>query len=90
MGKTLTIGAAVGRLDTFIIEPFVPHEQSEEYYVCIYATREGNTILFHHEGGVDVGDIDAKANRLDISIDGVLSVDKAKELVGELPAEQRK
>ena len=28
--------------------------------MCIYAGRAGNTVLFHHEGGVDVGDVDTK------------------------------
>ena len=28
--------------------------------MCIYSGREGDTILFHHEGGVDIGDVDAK------------------------------
>ena len=54
------MGKASGRLNNFIIEPFVPHGQQDEYYVCIYSHREGETILFHHEGGVDIGDVDAK------------------------------
>ncbi len=32
--------------------------------MCIYAGRAGNTVLFHHEGGVDVGDVDAKVRLL--------------------------
>ncbi len=55
-----------GILDTFIVEPFVPHEQSDEYYVCINSNREGEEFLFCHEGGVDVGDVDAKADRLQV------------------------
>jgi len=54
------VGKASGKLNNFIIEPFVPHNQQDEYYVCIYSHREGETILFHHEGGVDIGDVDAK------------------------------
>jgi len=38
--------------------------QNEEFYVCIYSHREGDTILFHHEGGVEIGDVDAKVNML--------------------------
>ena len=34
--------------------------QEEEYYVCIYSHRYADTILFHHEGGVDIGDVDNK------------------------------
>jgi ATP citrate (pro-S)-lyase len=28
-----------GVLDHFIIEPFFPHQASDEYYVCINSTR---------------------------------------------------
>lgn len=56
-----------GILDTFIVEPFVPHEQTDEYYVCINSNREGEEFLFCHEGGVDVGDVDAKADRLQVN-----------------------
>ena len=44
-----------------MIEPFLPHQQSEEFYVCIYShTESQDVVLFHHEGGVDVGDVDNK------------------------------
>ncbi|KAF8273728.1 citrate synthase-like protein [Lactarius quietus] len=45
-----------------------PHPSNAEYYVCITSQREGDTILFTHEGGVDIGDVDAKALKLDILI----------------------
>ncbi|XP_067933516.1 ATP-citrate synthase-like isoform X2 [Watersipora subatra] len=62
------IGRSKGYLKTFIIEPFVPHEQSEESYVCIYSHRYADTILFYHEGGVDIGDVDAKAVAMDVEV----------------------
>jgi hypothetical protein len=31
------------------------------------ARRDGEEFLFHHEGGVDVGDVDAKAVRLQVT-----------------------
>ena len=34
--------------------------QKEEFYVCIYSHRYGDTVLFHHEGGIDIGDVDSK------------------------------
>jgi ATP citrate (pro-S)-lyase len=51
-------------LTNFLVEPFVPHPQETEYYININSVREGDNILFCHEGGVDVGDVDAKASRL--------------------------
>lgn len=53
--------------------------QEEEFYVCIYATREGDHVLFHHEGGVEVGDVDAKAQRLIVAVDDKLSDDQVTE-----------
>lgn len=53
--------------------------QEEEFYVCIYATREGDYVLFHHEGGVEVGDVDAKALRLMVPVDSKLSEDQVTE-----------
>lgn len=53
--------------------------QEEEFYVCIYATREGDFVLFHHEGGVDVGDVDAKAKKLLIGVDEKISEDAVKK-----------
>ena len=29
-------------------------------YLCIYTQRDEDVILFHHEGGIDIGDVDAK------------------------------
>lgn len=53
--------------------------QEEEFYVCIYAAREGDYILFHHEGGVDVGDVDAKAKKLLIGVDEKISGESVKK-----------
>ncbi|KAG5324041.1 ACLY synthase, partial [Pseudoatta argentina] len=68
MNKEQRIGKAIGKLKTFIIEPFVPHKSEEEAYVCIYSHRKADTILFHHQGGIDIGDVDAKALKLNISV----------------------
>lgn len=70
MNKEQRVGKATGKLKTFIIEPFVPHKPEEEVYICIYSHRKADTILFHHQGGVDVGDVDAKALKLDIPVGG--------------------
>lgn len=69
IGKDIKINNAIGKLRTFIIEPFIPHEQADESYVCIHSHRNGDTIMFHHEGGIDVGDVDSKALKLDVELD---------------------
>jgi len=53
-------------------------KQEEESYVCIYSHRHGDTILFHHEGGVDIGDVDAKASKLEVPIDHTPSMDEIR------------
>uniref|UniRef100_A0A8C2ZW95 ATP-citrate synthase n=1 Tax=Cyclopterus lumpus TaxID=8103 RepID=A0A8C2ZW95_CYCLU len=88
--RETTVGKAKGVLKNFLIEPFVPHKQEEEFYVCIYATREGDYVLFHHEGGVDVGDVDAKAKKLLIGVDEKISEDSVKkELLTHIPNDKK-
>uniref|UniRef100_A0A1W7RAR5 ATP-citrate synthase n=1 Tax=Hadrurus spadix TaxID=141984 RepID=A0A1W7RAR5_9SCOR len=90
MGKDIQVGRATGKVRNLIIEPFVPHSQEQEAYVCIYSHRHADTILFHHEGGVDIGDVDAKAFRLDIPINTKPTVeDIGKELLQNLSTNER-
>jgi ATP citrate (pro-S)-lyase len=56
------VDGITGTLTHFLLEPFVPHAASDEYYVCIRSTRHSDEILFTPEGGVDVGDVDAKVS----------------------------
>ncbi|CAE6419664.1 unnamed protein product, partial [Rhizoctonia solani] len=67
-GKPVQVESVTGTLNSFIVEPFLPHPSNTEYYVCINSQREGDEILFTHEGGVDIGDVDAKAQRLLIKV----------------------
>merc|ERR1719339_618085 len=85
MGKDQVIGKATGKLRRFIIEPFLPHKQEEEAYVCIYSTREMDVILFHHEGGVDIGDVDSKAveEKMEVTADQV-----EKSLLGKMSGDK--
>ncbi|KAG7279114.1 hypothetical protein CRUP_004057 [Coryphaenoides rupestris] len=77
--RETTVGKAKGILKNFLIEPFVAHKQDEEFYVCVYAAREGDYVLFHHEGGVDVGDVDAKARKLLVAVDQKITPDAVQK-----------
>ncbi|EGS23108.1 ATP citrate lyase-like protein [Thermochaetoides thermophila DSM 1495] len=68
-GKPQQVEHTVGILRSFLVEPFVPHPPETEYYININSVRDGDWILFTHEGGVDVGDVDAKAEKLLIPVD---------------------
>ena len=88
--KPITVGTVTGVLDHFIVEPFIPHEQVDEYYLAILSQREGDEILFHHEGGINVGDVDAKAVRMKIPIGSYPTVtDIEKQMLGNVPKERR-
>lgn len=90
MLKDQKIGNATGKLRNFIIEPFVPHEDKEEAYVCIYSHRNGDTILFHHQGGVDIGDVDSKALKMEIPIGTNTTVENIeKVLLTEIEASKK-
>jgi len=91
MGQDQVIGKATGKLRRFIIEPFLAHKQEEEAYVCIYSTRDMDVILFHHEGGVDIGDVDSKAVKLEVPVQDSMEVTAAtvkSSLLTKLPGDK--
>jgi len=54
MGREVLVGSVVGTLDTFLIEPFIPHRPEEELYVAIKSERDKDVIYFSLRGGVDI------------------------------------
>jgi ATP citrate (pro-S)-lyase len=90
MSKPVTVGTVTGILDHFIVEPFIPHNENDEYYLAILSQREGDQILFHHQGGINVGDIDAKAVRMTIPIGTYpTAADIEKQLLNNIPKERK-
>ncbi|KAI9091538.1 citrate synthase-like protein [Phlyctochytrium arcticum] len=67
-GKIFKLEKTGGLLHTFLVEPLCVHPQESEYYVAINSVREGDWILFTHEGGVDVGDVDTKAKKILVGV----------------------
>ncbi|XP_071108684.1 ATP-citrate synthase-like [Haliotis cracherodii] len=87
LGKDFKIGASTGKLKHFVVEPFVAHQQNEEFYVCIFSHRYADSILFHHEGGIDIGDVDAKAVKLEVPVGSDPTADSIKsQLLSKAPA----
>ncbi|GAA5953629.1 hypothetical protein JCM21900_003367 [Sporobolomyces salmonicolor] len=91
-GKPCQVEKTTGTLNTFIIEPFCPHPSDSEYYICVNSVREGDVILFTHEGGVEVGDVDAKALTLLVPVGGELPTRDEIEsvLLKNVTGEERK
>ncbi|KAI6230659.1 ATP-citrate synthase [Aphelenchoides fujianensis] len=67
-GQYVQVGRTNGRLSQFIVEPLCPHKDEEEAYIAIYSRREHDVILFYEQGGVDIGDVDAKARSKTIDV----------------------
>jgi ATP citrate (pro-S)-lyase len=92
--RSINVEHIDGVLRTFLVEPFVPHEQQHEYYINIHSVREGDWILFYHEGGVDVGDVDSKASKIliPVDIDNEYPSNETliKELFSKCPASQHR
>jgi len=87
MCKEQKIETVTGQLTHFIIEPLVPHQQEEEFYICLHSTRNYDEILFYHEGGVDVGDVDEKAEKLQIPTgEGPTAALVKAKLLSKVPA----
>ena len=90
MNKEITAGTVTDALNTFIVEPFVQHDQKDEYYFAIRSVREGDEILFYHQGGINVGDVDAKAEKLVAGIlGGIDGADVEGKLLKNVPLERK-
>ena len=81
----------VGQLTNFIIEPMVPHKDSDECYIAIVSTKDGDEILFYHQGGINVGDVDTKASRLEVPIGTFPNQSEIEQkLLGKVSADRKK
>ncbi|HKM51600.1 MAG TPA: ATP citrate lyase citrate-binding domain-containing protein [Candidatus Bathyarchaeia archaeon] len=90
MGKPVTIGNVTGILDHFILEPFVPHTANDEYYLSITTSREGDEIMFYHKGGIEIGDVDQKAAKLQVPIGVIPSRQEIEsKLVSNIPSQRK-
>lgn len=52
MGKRVEIDGCAGAVNTFIVEPFVPHDR--EFYLSITSQRMDNKVSFSEHGGVEI------------------------------------
>jgi ATP citrate (pro-S)-lyase len=87
-GQSVTVDGVTGTVDHFIVEPFVPHAQAQEMYICLQTARDGDMLYFYTQGGVDVGDVDAKARKVlvPVQLDAAASGDAADEVAPEVRA----
>ena len=87
--KETQIGKATGTITHFLIEPFIPHEK--EYYLSCTSEREGITIYFSTQGGIDVEENWNKVHKYFIPTLAPLEESSIeKELLENIPLEQKK
>lgn len=89
LGKPIEIEGIEGTIETFIIEPFLEHSSKSEHYICIQGKREGDEILFYDAGGVDIGNVDEKAERFLVPVDEDLKIENIQKLIIKIPKESQ-
>ncbi|KAL3117993.1 hypothetical protein niasHT_005236 [Heterodera trifolii] len=94
-GQNVQIGKTTGRLSKFILEPLCKHGAKDELYIAIYSKMNEDVILFYEEGGVEVGDVDAKARQLVVPVqlkdeEMALSEQSIDQLIGSKVEETKK
>ncbi|WP_321778893.1 ATP-grasp domain-containing protein [Sulfurimonas sp.] len=76
-----------GTLTHFIVEPFVPHTQEQEYYICATCVDEDDVLYMSAEGGMEVEDgWDDKVNQVIIPID-MSDADMEHAVKANIPSE---
>lgn len=85
MGKETTVGKTCGKLTHFLVEPFTPHDEKEEYYVAIRDERERDIIYFSLKGGIFVEEHWDQVQQIPVPIlGGVDAIDIAAKLPADL------
>lgn len=79
------MGGCKAPITTFIVEPFMPHEQ--EYYLNIVSERLGSSISFSECGGMEIEENWDKVKTIFLPSDKSLSLDTCAPLVATLPLE---
>eukprot|EP00879_Flechtneria_rotunda_P001974 GHRR01002149.1.p1 GENE.GHRR01002149.1~~GHRR01002149.1.p1 ORF type:complete len:429 (+),score=132.82 GHRR01002149.1:134-1420(+) len=87
MGKQVTIKGCSGPVNTFLIEPFIPHQ--EEYYICIQCNRLDTDVSFSTAGGMDIEENWDKVKTISIPTATPITGEVLAPLVSPLPLELR-
>ncbi|WVZ13197.1 hypothetical protein V8G54_017727 [Vigna mungo] len=85
LGKEVEMGGCKGPITTFIVEPFVPHD--EEFYLNIVSERLGNSISFSECGGIEIEDNWDKVKTVFIPTGVSITSEIVAPLVATLPLE---
>ena len=82
-----------GRLTHFVVEPFTPHTQEQEYYISATTVGEDDVLYMSAEGGMEVEEgWDEKVNEVAISInmsDEDMEAAVRANIPADIPAENK-
>ncbi|XP_078161129.1 ATP-citrate synthase alpha chain protein 2-like isoform X1 [Carex rostrata] len=87
LGVEVEMGGCKAPITTFIIEPFVPHEQ--EFYLSIVSERLGCTISFSECGGIEIEENWDKVKSIFLPTEKPFTSEECAPLVATLPLEVR-
>ncbi|KAL9240755.1 hypothetical protein vseg_014938 [Gypsophila vaccaria] len=87
IGKKVEVGGCKAPVTTFIVEPFVPHDQ--EFYLSIVSERLGCSISFSECGGIDIEENWDKVKTIFLPSEKPLTSDASAPLIATLPLEIR-
>lgn len=79
------MGGCKAPITTFIIEPFVPHEQ--EFYLSIVSERLGCTVSFSECGGIEIEENWDKVKSVFLPTEKPFTSEECASLVATLPLE---
>ncbi len=80
------LSGQTGRLTHFIVEPFTPHTQDQEYYISATTVGEDDVLYLSAEGGMEVEENWDKVNEIHIPID-LSDTDIEKAIKANIPAD---
>ncbi|KZV17815.1 ATP-citrate synthase alpha chain protein 1 [Dorcoceras hygrometricum] len=85
LGKEVEMGGCKGPITTFIVEPFVPH--NEEFYLNIVSERLGCSISFSECGGIEIEENWDKVKSIFVPTGISFTSELCAPLVATLPLE---
>ncbi|XP_066386008.1 ATP-citrate synthase alpha chain protein 3-like [Miscanthus floridulus] len=83
LGVEVEMGGCKAPITTFIVEPFVPHDQ--EYYLSIGSERLGSTISFSECGGIEIEENWDKVKTIFLPTEKQMTPDACAPLIATLP-----
>lgn len=87
LGKEMEMSGCKGPITTFIIEPFIPH--NEEFYLNIVSERLGCSVSFSECGGIEIEENWDKVKTIFVPTGACLASETSAPLVATLPLEIR-